>query len=550
MQCPHCGEENPAGFRVCGFCARPLASTAARPETRKLVTLVFADVSGSTALGEQFDAEVVRRVMLEFFELAREVLERHGGMVEKFVGDAVMAAFGIPRVHEDDALRAVRAAADLRDRLREFGREVEQRYGTPFGVRIGVNTGEVVAGEAASAQAFASGDAVNLTARLEQAAPPGEVLLGESTVRLLRGAVAVAAVEPLALKGKSQPVPAWRLIDVRPGEMGATRRQDAPLIGRDDELAVLLAAWDTALRDPAVQLVTVVAPAGTGKTRLTMELAEWLRGDAQVLDRLLPAVRRRHHVLADCGGRATGGRGGRRRPARRCAQQARAAHAARGRGRAICAQLEPALGLSDRVVSIEETFWSVRDLPRDAREPEPAARRARRPSLGRGGAARSHRLPRLPGGRRSAAARLRNAPRSARAARPARWCAEPTLRRSCSSPWARTSRASSCASSWAGATCRATSRSGFSRPPPAIRSSSRSSSGCSSTRVLSCVGMGPGGPRPTFASLRCRRRFRRCSPRVSISSTTASAMSRSEPPWSDRSSPEPPSASSATSRPA
>ena len=224
MQCPHCGDENPAGFRVCGFCATPLASTAARPDERKLVTLVFADVSGSTALGEQFDAEVVRRVMLEFFEIAREVLERHGGIVEKFVGDAVMAAFGIPRVHEDDALRAVRAAADLRQRLRAFGREVEQRYGTPLGVRIGVNTGEVVAGEATSAQAFASGDAVNLTARLEQAAPPGEVLLGETTVRLLRGAVAVAAVEPLALKGKSQPVPAWRLIDVRPGQIGATRR--------------------------------------------------------------------------------------------------------------------------------------------------------------------------------------------------------------------------------------------------------------------------------------------------------------------------------------
>ena len=360
MQCPHCGEENPAGFRVCGFCARPLASTAARPETRKLVTLVFADVSGSTALGEQFDAEVVRRVMLEFFEIAREVLELHGGMVEKFVGDAVMAAFGIPRVHEDDALRAVRAAADLRDRLREFGREVEQRYGTPFGVRIGVNTGEVVAGETASAQAFASGDAVNLTARLEQAAPPGEVLLGESTVRLLRGAVAVVAVEPLALKGKSQPVPAWRLIDVRAGEMGATRRQDAPLIGRDDELAVLLAAWDRALRDRAVQLVTVVAPAGTGKTRLTMELAEWLRGDAQVLT----------------GSCLPYGDGITFRPIAEIVRQAAAVDAegphdvARSKlarlmqheeGAAlICAQLEPVLGLSSRVVSIEETFWSVR----------------------------------------------------------------------------------------------------------------------------------------------------------------------------------------------
>ena len=350
----------PAGFRVCGFCATPLTGTAARPDERKLVTLVFADVTGSTALGEQFDAEIVRRIMLEFFEIAREVLERHGGLVEKFIGDAVMAAFGIPRVHEDDALRAVRAAADLRDRLRTFGEDVETRYGTPIGVRIGVNTGEVVAGEAAAAQAFASGDAVNLTARLEQAAPPGEVLLGESTVRLLRGAVAVDAVEPLTLKGKSQPVPAWRLIDVRPGELGATRRQDAPLVGRDGELAVLLTAWDAALRERAVQLVTVVAPAGTGKTRLTLELADWLRGEAQVLrGSCLPygdgitfwpiaeIVRQAAAIDADDP---------------RGVASSKLAQLLEGEasGATICAQLEPLLGLSDRVVSIEETFWSVR----------------------------------------------------------------------------------------------------------------------------------------------------------------------------------------------
>ena len=183
MQCPHCGEENPAGFRVCGFCAAPLASTAARPEERKLVTLVFADVSGSTALGEQFDAEVVRRVMLEFFEIAREVLERHGGTVEKFIGDAVMAVFGIPRVHEDDALRAVRAAADLRER-RARSTRVRASVGHAARDSHRGQHGRGGRGRAASAQALASGDAVNLTARLEQAAPPGEVLLGESTVRL------------------------------------------------------------------------------------------------------------------------------------------------------------------------------------------------------------------------------------------------------------------------------------------------------------------------------------------------------------------------------
>ena len=186
------------------------------------MTLVFADVTGSTALGERLDPESVRWVMSRFFETAREVLERHGGTVEKFIGDAVMAAFGIPRVREDDALRAVRAAAELRDRLRELGREVEARYGAGIGVRIGVNTGEVVAGDAAAGQAFASGDAVNVAARLEQAAAPGEVLLGEATLRLVRDAVTVEAVEPLALKGKSQPVPAWRLVDVRAGAAGVS----------------------------------------------------------------------------------------------------------------------------------------------------------------------------------------------------------------------------------------------------------------------------------------------------------------------------------------
>jgi class 3 adenylate cyclase len=124
-------------------------------------------VSGSTALGERFDPEVVRWVMSRFFELARAVLDRHGGVVEKFIGDAVMAAFGIPRVREDDALRGVRAALELRDRLRAFADEVEERYGVRVGVRIGVNTGEVVAGDPAAGQAFASGDAVNVAARLE-----------------------------------------------------------------------------------------------------------------------------------------------------------------------------------------------------------------------------------------------------------------------------------------------------------------------------------------------------------------------------------------------
>ncbi len=263
MVCPTCGEENPERFRWCGSCGAELAAAAA--PARKVVTLVFADVTGSTALGERLDAESVRWVMSGFFEIAKGVIERHGGTVEKFVGDAVMAAFGIPLVREDDAVRGVRAAAELRDRARAFSLEVADRYGTGIGVRIGVNTGEVVAGDAAARQTFASGDAVNVAARLEQAAAPGEVLLGEATFRLVRDAVTAEEVEPLALKGKAEAVPAWRLVAVTAGAAGIRRRLDAPLVGRASELAALVAAWRRAVDGRQAEVVTVAAPAGAGR---------------------------------------------------------------------------------------------------------------------------------------------------------------------------------------------------------------------------------------------------------------------------------------------
>ena len=149
---------------------------------RKTVTVLFADVTGSTALGEQLDPESLRRVMARYFETARGCLERHGGSVEKFIGDAVMAVFGVPTVHEDDALRAVRAASELRDSLGSLNEELERDYGVSLQLRTGVNTGEVVVGEG---QTLATGDAVNVAARLEQAAEPGEILLGAETRRLV-----------------------------------------------------------------------------------------------------------------------------------------------------------------------------------------------------------------------------------------------------------------------------------------------------------------------------------------------------------------------------
>ena len=168
--CPNCGRTSAEENRFCPACGAPL-SAAEAPDVRKLVTLVFSDVKGSTALGEQADPEVIRGVMSRYFEAMREVLEGHGGTVEKFVGDAVMAVFGIPEVREDDALRAVRAAAEMQTARERLNRELEGRYAVCLEVRTGVNTGRVIAGDPSQGQSFATGDAVNVAARLEQAAP-------------------------------------------------------------------------------------------------------------------------------------------------------------------------------------------------------------------------------------------------------------------------------------------------------------------------------------------------------------------------------------------
>jgi len=176
--CPSCGVESRDEARFCDACGAALAAEPAR-EARKTVTVLFCDVTGSTQLGEQLDPESLRRVMARYFEVAKDVIERHGGAVEKFIGDAVMAVFGVPAVHEDDALRAVRAAAELRDALGGLNAELAESYGTRLELRTGVNTGEVVTG---TEERLATGDAVNVAARLEQAAQPGEVLLGNETL--------------------------------------------------------------------------------------------------------------------------------------------------------------------------------------------------------------------------------------------------------------------------------------------------------------------------------------------------------------------------------
>jgi class 3 adenylate cyclase/tetratricopeptide (TPR) repeat protein len=256
---------------------------------RKTVTLVFCDVTGSTSLGESLDPETVRAVMSRYFAVAQGALERHGGTVEKFVGDAVMAAFGIPTVHEDDALRAVRAAAELREELVELNAELEREFGVRIGVRTGVNTGEVIAGDPSRGQDFATGDAVVVTQRLEAVAEPGEVLLGDSTYQLVRDLVEVDALPPLELKGRAEPVGAWRLVGVSLEGALPFRSLDSPLVGRTVELAHLRRAFCEAVDERRCRVITILGDAGVGKSRLAAELETEVGGTALALHgRCLP----------------------------------------------------------------------------------------------------------------------------------------------------------------------------------------------------------------------------------------------------------------------
>ncbi|MDP9491857.1 MAG: AAA family ATPase, partial [Actinomycetota bacterium] len=251
---------------------------------RKTVTVVFCDIANSTPLGEALDPEVMRGVMEQYFEVVRRELERHGGTVEKFIGDAVVAVFGIPTVHDDDALRAVRAAIDMRTALGSLNGELEERHGVRLELRTGINTGEVVAGDPSQRNStFATGAAVTATQRLEAAARSGEILLGEPTYRLVSNAVLVEQVEPLSLKGIAEPVGAWRLLGVVEGAPPFPRRLDTPMVGREGELDALRTELQTAVRERRCRLATIIGPAGIGKSRLGNALFADARGRATTL---------------------------------------------------------------------------------------------------------------------------------------------------------------------------------------------------------------------------------------------------------------------------
>jgi class 3 adenylate cyclase/tetratricopeptide (TPR) repeat protein len=248
---------------------------------RKTVSVLFADLVDLTALIEQLDPEALRQLYDRVFSAMRGPLERHGGTVQKFIGDAVFAVFGVPTAHEDDAHRALRAAVEIRDGLTALSAELERERGLDLRVRIGISTGEVFVGDQTTG-AIATGAAVNVAKRLEEAAPPGEILLGAATLRLVRAAVTVEPLEPLELKAGSA-LGAWRLLSIAAGAPAIARRLEAPLVGRRDELAQLHSALEQVREEQRSRLVVLVGEPGIGKTRLVRELTAGVVDESTVL---------------------------------------------------------------------------------------------------------------------------------------------------------------------------------------------------------------------------------------------------------------------------
>jgi class 3 adenylate cyclase/tetratricopeptide (TPR) repeat protein len=287
--CANCGTANPAGAKFCGECAAPLgavdaapaavastvASTPAHEAERRLVSVLFADLVGFTPFAEERDAEDVRESLSRYFEIARQVIERYGGTVEKFIGDAVMAVWGVPTTHEDDAERAVRAGLDLVDAVRALGPGIE--------ARAGVLTGEAAVTMGATDQGMVAGDLVNTASRLQGAAAPGTVLVGEATQRAASAGIMFEPAGEQALKGKSAPVPAWRALRIVGGVKGRWRSDgpEAPFIGRNEELTLLKDLYHATAREKRARLVSVVGPAGIGKSRLAREFLNHVDAEAE-----------------------------------------------------------------------------------------------------------------------------------------------------------------------------------------------------------------------------------------------------------------------------
>jgi class 3 adenylate cyclase/tetratricopeptide (TPR) repeat protein len=318
--CPSCDQSWPPSFRFCGSCGTPLEGqqqagvAPVTPEERKVVTVIFADLSGSTELATRLDPEDLRGVLRPFFDAMVEEIERFGGTVEKFIGDAVMAVFGVPVTHEDDEERAVRAALAMQARMEALNREVTERAGGDLELRVGVNTGEVLAAHSSHREGYVTGEVVNVAARLQTVAEPGAVVVGRRTRDATAATIGYRSLGPIELKGIDEPVPVFQALpDLRPEE---PRRPEAPIVGRDDELDLLRLVVARARKQGRPGLVTLVGPPGIGKSRLAREflrdideqvtvvrgrclpydggpyrpMAEILKADAGILDSDPPAV--------------------------------------------------------------------------------------------------------------------------------------------------------------------------------------------------------------------------------------------------------------------
>ena len=274
VACGGCGTESPDGFRFCPVCGLPLAgsSDASLTEERRVVTALFCDLVGFTATSEAADPEDVDRMLSGYAAMARREIERHGGVVEKFIGDAVVGIFGIPATHEDDALRAVRAGLDICTKAADL----TGLAGAAVKLRVGVNTGEVLARmsvDAGSGERFLAGDAVNTASRIQSAAPEMGVAVGLATYQATRGAIEYHELEPATLKGKDQPVRIFHAVGTKARTgVDLTRPQAATYIGRADELAELTQLFESTGAETPVRLVTVIGEAGMGKSRMVAEL--------------------------------------------------------------------------------------------------------------------------------------------------------------------------------------------------------------------------------------------------------------------------------------
>jgi len=357
---------DPALEKIAATVSQPETATAPREaaepiRARRPATVVFADVVESTALGEQLDPESFHRILERYSETANAILERHGGNVEKFIGDAIVGFFGLTEVHEDDAQRAVRAAVELRDAVAELRDELRGTHGIELGVKIGVNSGDVFVGAGPQRETFATGDSVNVAARLEQHASEGEILLGERTFNLVEDIVDAEALEPFAVKGRKALVSAWRLVELSSAEP-LSHRHEVPFVGREHQLEELRDALARVRDERSCLLCTIVGPAGMGKSRLAEEFLNTLDGAATVaVGRCLSygeAIT--YHALAEILQELVG-----REP------DARIAELVGDDAELVGRRVRATMGLDQDVAPAEETFWAIRRLFESAADERP-----------------------------------------------------------------------------------------------------------------------------------------------------------------------------------